>query len=90
MAGAHLFEGKATAGAGGDLEVLRRLEVLRHLSPDELRKEWWRLYRNQPPRLSGDLLVRAIAYRIQELRHGGKVPHHVPSGGSIFQFSSKR
>ena len=41
------------------------------LSPDELRKEWRRLYRSQPPRLSRDLLVRAIAYRIQELRYGG-------------------
>ena len=64
-------EGKATAGSGGDLEVWRRLEALRDLSPDELRKEWRRLYRSQPPRLSRDLLVRAIAYRIQELRYGG-------------------
>ena len=44
---------------------------LRALSPDELRKEWRRLYRSQPPRLSRDLLIRAIAYRIQELRYGG-------------------
>jgi hypothetical protein len=71
MVEAHPFEGKATAGAGGDLEVLRRLEALRDLSPGELRKEWRRLYRNQPPRLSRDLLVRAIAYRNQELRYGG-------------------
>jgi hypothetical protein len=49
----------------------RRLEALRDLGPDELRKEWRRLYRSQPPRLSRDLLVRAIAYRIQELRYGG-------------------
>ena len=47
------------------------LETLSDLSPDELRKEWRRLYRNQPPRLSRDLFVRAIAYRIQELRYGG-------------------
>jgi hypothetical protein len=33
--------------------------------------EWRRLYRSQPPRLSRDLLIRAIAYRIQELRYGG-------------------
>jgi Protein of unknown function (DUF2924) len=71
MAEARLPEGKATAGAGGDLEVSRRLEALSDLSPDELRKEWRRLYRSQPPRLSRDLLVRAIAYRIQELRYGG-------------------
>ena len=71
MAEAHLPEGRATAGAGGDLGVSRRLEALSDLSPDELRKEWRRLYRSQPPRLSRDLLVRAIAYRIQELRCGG-------------------
>jgi hypothetical protein len=71
MAEAHLPGDKATAGAGGDLEVSRRLEALSNLSPDELRKEWRRLYRSQPPRLSRDLLVRAIAYRIQELRCGG-------------------
>ena len=63
-------EGKATAGAGG-LEVSGRLEALRDLSPDELRKEWRQLYRSQPPRLSRDLMLRAIAYRIQELRYGG-------------------
>jgi hypothetical protein len=67
----HSREGKATAGPGGDLEVLRRLETLCDLGPDELRKEWRRLYRGQPPRLSRDLLVRAIAYRIQEIRYGG-------------------
>ena len=49
----------------------RRLEALCHLSPDELRKEWRRLYRSQPPRLSRDLLIRAIAYRVQELCYGG-------------------
>ena len=58
-------------GAARDIEVSRRLEALPALSPDELRKEWRRLYRSQPPRLSRDLLVRAIAYRIQELRYGG-------------------
>jgi hypothetical protein len=51
--------------------VGRLLQTLPALSPDELRKEWRRLYRSQPPRLSRDLLVRAIAYRIQELRYGG-------------------
>ena len=71
MAEAHLPEGKATAGTGGDLEVSRRLEALRDLNLDELRKEWRRLYRSQPPRLSRDLLLRAMAYRIQELCYGG-------------------
>ena len=54
-----------------DTEVSRVLEALPGLTPDELRNEWRRLYRGRPPRLSRDLLVRAIAYRIQELRYGG-------------------
>jgi hypothetical protein len=69
MADAGLPQGKVTGGTA--LEVSRRLDALCDLSPDELRKEWRRLYRSQPPRLSRDLLVRAIAYRIQELRYGG-------------------
>jgi hypothetical protein len=71
MADAGLPEGKTTGATSRDLEAARRLEALCDLTPDELRKEWRRLYRSQPPRLSRDLLVRAIAYRIQELRYGG-------------------
>jgi hypothetical protein len=71
MADAGLPEGKAKGATSRDLEVARRLEALCDLTLDELRKEWRRLYRTQPPRLSRDLLVRAIAYRIQELRYGG-------------------
>ena len=71
MPDAGLPEGKATGPTSRDLEVARRVEALCDLTPDELRKEWRRLYRTQPPRLSRDLLVRAIAYRIQELRYGG-------------------
>ena len=40
-------------------------------SLDTLRVEWRRLYRCEPPRISRDLLVRGIAYRRQELEHGG-------------------
>ncbi len=38
---------------------------------EDLRKEWRRLYRSDPPRISRDLLMRGIAYRLQELEHGG-------------------
>lgn len=39
---------------------------------DGLRNEWRRLYQTSPPkRLSRDLLLRGIAYRLQELTHGG-------------------
>ncbi len=37
----------------------------------ELRREWRRLYHNDPPRISRDLLVLGIAYRLQEIEHGG-------------------
>ena len=40
-------------------------------SLDELRCEWRRLYHNDPPRISRDLLVLGIAYRLQEIEHGG-------------------
>jgi hypothetical protein len=53
------------------MELSRMLEALPALSLAELRSEWRRLYRSQPPRLSRDLLIRAIAYRMQELRYGG-------------------
>jgi hypothetical protein len=38
---------------------------------DELRTEWRQLYCCEPPRISRDLLLRGIAYRRQELEHGG-------------------
>jgi hypothetical protein len=40
-------------------------------SPDELRREWRRLYNDDPPRISRDLLILGIAYRRQEMAHGG-------------------
>ena len=48
-----------------------RMAALDGLTAQQLRDEWRRLYRGQPPRLSRDLLIRSIAYRIQELAHGG-------------------
>jgi hypothetical protein len=37
----------------------------------ELRREWRRLYHVDAPRISRDLLVLGIAYRLQEIEHGG-------------------
>ena len=45
--------------------------ALEDASLDKLRGEWRRLYRCEPPRISRDLLIRGIAYRRQELKHGG-------------------
>ena len=41
------------------------------VSLDELRREWRRLYHNDSPRISRDLLILGIAYRLQEIEHGG-------------------
>jgi hypothetical protein len=53
-------------------EALSRLPTL---TLHELREEWRRLYKaDASPRLSRDLLVRAVAYRLQELVLGGLCP----------------
>ena len=38
---------------------------------DELRREWRRLHHREPPRISRDLLIRGIGYRLQEIERGG-------------------
>jgi hypothetical protein len=63
---------RATGSAPGGVSPLSdRLGVLVRLSLADLRLEWRRLYRAAPPRLSRDLMMRAIAYRLQEIAHGG-------------------
>jgi hypothetical protein len=52
-------------------ELCKRITALNELTARQLRDEWRRLYRGQPPRLSRDLLIRTIAYRMQELVYGG-------------------
>jgi len=44
---------------------------LRSLGLKELRREWRRLYHGDAPRISRDLLVLALGYRVQEIEHGG-------------------
>jgi len=58
------------APAHTDLDA--KLIAIENLGLPELRAEWRRLYRKPPPhRLSRDLLIRGIAYKIQEAAHGG-------------------
>ena len=53
-------------------EALSRLLTL---DIGELRQQWRGLYKTQAPRhFSHELLVRAVAYRIQELARGGLRP----------------
>ncbi len=55
------------------LEALaRRLAELESASPAELRVRWERAYKHPAPkRASRDLLLRALAYHIQERTEGG-------------------
>jgi hypothetical protein len=53
-------------------DLAAEIARLERLAIDGLRNEWRRLYQTSPPkRLSRDLLLRGIAYRLQELAHGG-------------------
>jgi len=53
-------------------DIASKLELLSHRSLSDLRNDWRRLYRPPPPkRLSRDLLIRGIAYRLQEQSYGG-------------------
>ena len=65
-------ERRATANPPGRASPLSdRLAALAGLSLADLRLEWRRLYRAEPPRMSRDIMMRAIAYRLQEIAHGG-------------------
>ncbi len=53
-------------------DVAAEIARLESLAIDALRNEWRRLYQTSPPkRLSRDILLRGITYRLQELTHGG-------------------
>jgi hypothetical protein len=51
--------------------IERELDRIRSLDLKELRREWRRLYQSDPPKISRDLLVLALGYRLQEIEHGG-------------------
>ena len=54
------------------IDVAKALARLSDLTIFELRGEWRRLHRMPPPmRLSRDLLVRGITYKLQERAYGG-------------------
>ena len=60
------------APAPASAEVAQLLDRLLTLTAAQLRHEWQRLYRTNPPRrLSRDLLRRALAHKIQEQAYGG-------------------
>ncbi|MBF0160419.1 MAG: DUF2924 domain-containing protein [Magnetococcales bacterium] len=52
-------------------DVIRRVAALPGLSTEELRKMWKELCQSEPPAHNKAFLVKRLAYRIQELAHGG-------------------
>lgn len=48
-----------------------RLSALAAMSGEQLKSEWGRVMREPAPPLTSDLLMRGIAYRLQERMHGG-------------------
>jgi hypothetical protein len=56
----------------GDTSAIgAEIDRIQSLGPEELRQEWRRLYGDAAPRISRDLLVLAIGYRVQEIEQGG-------------------
>jgi hypothetical protein len=53
------------------LAIERELDRIRSLDLQGLRDEWRRLHRSEPPKISRDLLVLALGYRLQEIKYGG-------------------
>jgi hypothetical protein len=55
--------------------LVREIEELREATSDNLKQRWRALYGTEPPRrISRDLLIRALAYRIKEKALGGLKP----------------
>ena len=55
--------------------LVREIEELQEATSANLKERWRALYRSEPPRrISRDLLIRALAYRIQEKALGGLKP----------------
>ena len=65
---------RALRNVTGCQEALARLP---ELELSELRQHWGALYKSDPsPHLSLELLLRAVAYRLQEVALGGLGPAH--------------
>jgi Protein of unknown function (DUF2924) len=58
--------------AGVDTRAIAsEIDRFRSLGLEDLRHEWRRLYHSEPPKISRDLLVLGLGYRLQEIAHGG-------------------
>jgi hypothetical protein len=52
-------------------ELAEKLAALAMMSAAQLRAEWRRVHRASPPPMTADLMMRGIAYRLQEQALGG-------------------
>ena len=60
------------SGASSEDAVAVKLQALAEMDYDALRAEWRRLYRAHPPkRVSRDLLMLGVAWKVQERAYGG-------------------
>ena len=65
------------------IDVAKALARLSALTIFELRGEWRRFHRMPPPmRLSRDLLIRGITYKLQERAYGGLSLGHRAEAGA--------
>src|SRR5262249_60650371 len=55
----------------GKAAIERELDRIRSLGLEELRLEWRQLFHSDAPKISRDLLVLGVGYRLQEIEHGG-------------------
>lgn len=51
--------------------VLKQIAQLQSLTYDELKERWAMLYGSTPPAYNRTFVIKRLAYRIQELTHGG-------------------
>ena len=66
--------------------IPQRVAFLKSSSIAELKQQWRALYNSEPPlRISRKLLIRALAYRIQEQLHGALKPSHPKTADSYRQ-----
>jgi Protein of unknown function (DUF2924) len=66
------MKGKISASPSA---LVREIEELQEATSANLKERWRAFYRSAPPRrISRDLLIRALAYRIQEKALGGLTP----------------
>jgi hypothetical protein len=57
--------GQNTPAIEGEINRLRSLGL------EDLRSEWRRMHDSDAPRVSRDLLILGLGYRLQEIEHGG-------------------